>query len=104
MSKFVFAYHGGGMPETQEEQARVMEAWDRWYQELGSAIADGGAPIGRAETISPDGSVTAGGGANPVSGYTIVSAPDFEAAVVLAKGCPILSSGGSIEVCETIDM
>lgn len=104
MSKYVFAYHGGGMAETPEEQAAVMQAWERWYGELGGALADGGAPIGRAQTVATDGSVAEGGGANPLSGYTIVTADDLDAAVAMAKGCPILSSGGSVEVAETIEM
>lgn len=104
MSKYVFAYHGGGMAETPEEQAAVMQAWEQWYGELGGALADGGAPVGRAQTVGADGSVTEGGGSNPVTGYTIVTADDLDAAVAMAKGCPILSSGGSVEVAETIEM
>jgi len=34
----------------------------------------------------------------------LVAASDLEAAVSLAKGCPILSSGGTVEVAETIEM
>ena len=48
--------------------------------------------------------MTEGGGSNPLTGYTIVTADDLDAAVAMAKGCPILSSGGSVEVAETIEM
>jgi hypothetical protein len=37
-------------------------------------------------------------------GYSIIEAPDMDAAVELAKGCPILTAGGSIEVAETVDI
>jgi hypothetical protein len=104
MAKYVLAFHGGGMPETEEEQARVMAAWGAWYQQLGEAVADPGNATGASKTISPDGTVTLGGGANPLSGYTLINAANLDDAVTLAKGCPILESGGSIEVCETIDM
>jgi hypothetical protein len=104
MAKFVFAYHGGSMPETEEEGVAVMEAWNAWYGGLGASLADGGAPTGRSMTVAADGSTTEGGGANPVSGYTIVNADDLEGAVALAKGCPILGAGGSVEVAETIEM
>lgn len=104
MANYVFAYHGGGMAETEEEQAAVMAKWEAWYGDLGSAIVDGGAPIGGSKTVASDGSVSDGGGANPLSGYTVVSAGDLDSAVALAKGCPILESGGSVEVAETIDM
>ena len=49
--------------------------------------------------MSPGG-VSDGGGANPLSGYSIVSADNIDAAVDMAKGCPILEGGGSIAVAE----
>lgn len=104
MANYVLAYHGGGMPETEEEGRKVMAAWEAWYGELGSSLVDGGAPTGQAKTVAPDGSVHDGGGANPLSGYTVVSASSIDEAVALAKGCPIVSAGGSIEVAEALDM
>ena len=104
MPKYVFAYHGGGTPESESDQAAVMEAWTNWYGELGQAIADGGAPVGNSKTVAPDGTVSDGGGANPLTGYTLVEASDIDAAVTMAKGCPILTDGGSVEVAETFDM
>jgi hypothetical protein len=100
MSNYLLAYHGGGMPETDEGRVRAMEAWGKWFQNLGQAVVDGGNPVGRASTIV-DGTVSEGGGSNPVSGYTIVGAESMQAAVELARGCPVLQAGGSIEVCET---
>jgi hypothetical protein len=104
MANYLLAYHGGGMADTKEEQDRVMAAWGAWYQKLGPAVVDGGNPIGHARTIDSGGAVTDGGGANPVSGYTIVRAGNLDEAVVLAEGCPVLLSGGSIEVGETFDV
>lgn len=101
MATYLLAFHGGGMPETEEDRARVMAAWGEWYGRLGAAVVDGGNPVGMARTMSPDGSVADGGGVNPVSGYTIIAAADLDAAVEMARGCPILNAGGSIEVCET---
>jgi hypothetical protein len=48
--------------------------------------------------------VSDGGGANPLSGYSIIEAKDLDDAVRLSKGCPVLLSGGSIEVSELIAM
>ena len=64
-------------------------------------MADPGNPVAHASTIAPDGTVTAGGGANPVSGYTIIEAGSLDAAVKMAAGCPVRLGGGSIEVAET---
>jgi hypothetical protein len=35
-----------------------------------------------------------------LGGYSIASAENLEAAVVLAKGCPFLEAGGGVEVGE----
>lgn len=104
MAKYVLAFHGGGMPETEEEQAAVMAAWGAWMEGLGSALVDPGNATGQSKTIHADGSVTIGGGANPVTGYTLLETGSLDEAVSLAKDNPILQSGGSIEVLETIDM
>ena len=104
MPKYLLAYHGGGMAESEAEQAKAMAAWGAWFGSLGDAVVDGGAPTGPSRTVAADGSASAGGGPNPVSGYSLLTATDLEAAVSLAKGCPILASGGTVEVAETIDM
>ena len=51
-----------------------------------------------------DRSVANNGGANPVSGYSLIEAADIDDAVAKAKGCPILRAGGSIELAEAFDM
>jgi len=104
MAKFLLAYHGGGMPETEEEQAQVLAAWGEWYGKLGASVVDPGNPIGQARSVSSDGSVSSGGGANPVSGYSIIDVSDIDAAIDAAKGCPVLQSGGSVEVAETFNV
>jgi len=103
MATYLLAYHGGKMPETKAEQTTVMAAWDKWLKAVGAGLVDGGNPVGKAQTIAKDGKITDGGGANPVSGYSVIKASDLAAAVALAKGCPVLLGGGSIEVCETFD-
>jgi hypothetical protein len=103
MPKYVLAYHGGSVPDPEQE-TEVMNAWFSWFGELGDAIVDGGNPIGSAKTIRPDGTVTEGGGSEPLSGYSIINATDIQAAVELARGCPVLTAGGSIEVAEAIDI
>jgi hypothetical protein len=104
MATYLLAYHGGGMPQTDRERTQVMAAWGKWFQKLGKAVVDGGNPVGQTKTIASTGRVTRGGGRNPVSGYSVIKAADLETATKLAKGCPVLKSGGSIEVCETFDV
>ena len=104
MTKYLLGYHGGGMPETPEENDKVMKAWNSWMGTLGKSLVDGGNPAGAAKTVAPNGKVSDGGGANPLSGYSIIEAKDLDDAVRLSKGCPVLLSGGSIEVSELIAM
>ena len=104
MPKYLFAFHGGGTPETEADQAAVMQAWTTWLGDLGDAMVDVGNPTGAAKTLSADGSVADGGGANPLSGFSFVSATDLDAATGLAKGCPIFADGGTVEVAEVLEM
>jgi len=92
MPKYLLAYHGGGMAEGEEEQAKVMAAWGAWFGSIGDAVVDPGNPTGPSRTLASDGSASAGGGPNPITGYTLVKATDLDAAVSLAKGCPIFAS------------
>jgi hypothetical protein len=104
MAKYLLLYHGGSMPETEEAQASVMKAWDAWFHELGSAVADGGNPFtpGASKAISPDGAVSETG--STASGYSIIEADSLDAATSMAKGCPVLQGGASLEVYETFDV
>jgi hypothetical protein len=104
VAKYLLAYHGGKMPETDAERAQVMQAWEKWMGQLGAGLVDGGNPTGPSATIASSGVVSHGGGANPVSGYSFIAADNLDAAVALAKGCPILLGGGSIEVAEVINV
>ena len=100
MTDYLLLYSGGAMPETEEEQKTVIEAWNVWMGQLGSSLKDGGNPFTPAsKTISADGSVSDGGGS--ASGYSIVSADSLDAAVEMAKGCPVLQGGAQITVYET---
>jgi hypothetical protein len=104
MAKFLFVYHGGKKPETEAEVAKVMDAWGQWFGSMGSAVIDGCNPVGQSYTVQSNGSVVDNGGANPASGYSLIEASDIDDATAKAKGCPILGSGGSIEVAEAFDM
>lgn len=104
MAKFLLVYHGGSMPETQEEGVKVMAEWMAWFEGMGAAVVDGGNPVGQSSTIHAGGKVTTDGGSNPTSGYSLISADSLEQAIELAKGCPILNANGSVEVAEAMDM
>jgi hypothetical protein len=101
MANYVLVYKGGAMGATPEEQQKIMAAWGQWFGGLGQSLVDGGAPFsGQANSIGSDGSVTSGA-ASGLTGYSILKADDLAAATAMAKGCPVLTSGGTLEVLET---
>jgi hypothetical protein len=100
MPNFVLVYKGGAMGQSEAEQQQIMAQWGQWFGSLGQAIVDGGNPFGTSSSIGSDGSVKEGA-ASQLTGYSILKADDMSGATKMAKGCPVLSTGGSIEVYET---
>ena len=97
MAKFVYIYTGGGMPESEEEGARVMKAWQGFLGGFGDKLVDMGAPFGASQAVK-------GNGALEASGYSVVAADSLADAVERAKACPIFDRGGNVEVYEAIEM
>jgi len=105
MANFVLLYSGGSMPESQAEQAAVLQAWGAWYGRLGNAVVDGGNPFtSQAKSIVSDGKVSNGPVGTMATGYSIIKANSLDEAVEMAKGCPVLQSGGQITVYETFQV
>lgn len=103
MPNFLLIYHGGKEPQTPEEGDAMMAAWMAWFNEMGEAVVDGGNPVGQSHTVSAAG-ITPDGGPNPVSGYTVIAAQTHEDACKMAKGCPVIGEGGSIEVAQIYEV
>ena len=102
MGNYLFAYRGGGMPETDEEREAVMAAWGAWFGGLGEAVVDPGNPFAGSASLDPGGA-TSEGAPSGLTGYTVVKAGDLASATEMAKGCPVLTSGGSVDVYETFE-
>jgi hypothetical protein len=104
MANYMFAYSGGnGVAADPAQRDAQFAKWGQWFEQLGPAIVDGGAPTGTAKTVSTGGSVS-DGGSRRLTGYSIVSADSLDSAVELAKGCPVLEVGGAVDVYEAIEM
>ena len=91
MSNYVFAYHGGKKPESQEEGAKLMARWKAWVGGLGDAVVNPGTPLGNSKTVSADG-VSDDGGPNPLMGFSIIKADSMDAALEMAKAARTLKS------------
>lgn len=102
MAKYVLAYRGGAMAETEEAQQAAMAAWGAWFGSLGDAVVDGGNPFGPGTVVTSSG--TGGSATAGLTGYSILAAPDLDAAAELAAGCPIVQEGGSVDVYETFEV
>jgi hypothetical protein len=102
MNKYLLLYSGGSMPQSETEQKQVLQAWDSWMGKLGKALLDGGDPFTpQAKSILTDGSVKDGPVNGMASGYSIIEAESLDAAVQMARSCPVLQGGAKISVFET---
>jgi hypothetical protein len=104
MAKYVLLYSGGSTPESEEAQAASMQAWMGWFGQLGADVLEIGDPFGGASSTITAGGEVRSGGSLGATGWSAISATSLEDAVSKAKGCPLLSEGGSVDVYETIDM
>ena len=102
MSNYLFAYHGGKMPESPEEGAKLMARWEAWMGSLGDALVNPGNPLGKSKIVS-SGGVSDDGGPNALTGFSVVKADSMDAALEMAQGCPHLGYG-TVEVAEAMEM
>jgi len=101
MGKYVLAYVGGRMADTDAERQEQMAKWGAWFGQLGEAIVEPGAPFGPSASLDSAGAVGQGVSSG-LGGYSILQADSLAAATELAKGCPVLAAGGSVDVYETL--
>jgi hypothetical protein len=66
---------------------------------LGPAVVDAGNPFGPSTSV---GNGAADGATSGLTGYSVLNADTIAAAAELARDCPVLDTGGSVDVYETI--
>lgn len=106
MAKFMLIYRDPSQPTTPpspEEMQAFLAMWGEWFEKCGAAIVDGG------DALKPGGRVLKAGVVSDgpyvetkevIGGFSIVQADDYEAAVAIARDCPIARVGGAIEIRE----
>lgn len=88
----------------EREQVRLFERYNAWVGELKTrGIFKGGVPLGEGGRIlrAEGGQVVESAMAETrqvLTGYFIVDAFDMDEAVAIARGCPALTHGETIEV------
>jgi hypothetical protein len=88
MSEFVYLYREASMPASPQAMQDRMVKWLAWFKDLeqkGHVVALGH-PLNRTD----------GGVVRDKKGS--LEAKDFEQAVKLSTGCPLLDEGGLVEV------
>jgi hypothetical protein len=103
MPQYIITYLGGNQPSSPEEGKQHFEKYKQWLSSLGDSAVSPANPLKNTSTVNSDGTVTTGG-ATTMSGYTIIESDSMEAALTIAKACPFLDIGGSLEVSELIQM
>ena len=103
MPQYVIVYLGGDQPSSPEEGKQNFTKYMGWLSSLGDSAVSPANPLKNTSTINPDGTVTKGS-TTTMSGYTILETDSMEAALSIAKACPFLDIGGSLEVSELAEM
>jgi hypothetical protein len=106
MSEFVYLYREAAMPASAQAMQDRMGKWFAWFKDLeqNGHIVAFGHPLNRTDggvVRDNKGSLTDGPYAETkdiVIGYSVIEAKDFEEAVKLSTGCPLLDDGGLVEV------
>ena len=107
MANFLFVYRG--KPDshaklTPDEMQNIMQKWTDWIGEgfakgwlvdAGDALTEEGKVVHENKVVTDGPFVEA---KEIVGGYSIVSAASISAAAEIAKGCPGLIGGGTVEV------
>ena len=107
MAKFLFVYRGRGdamAKMTPQEMQKNMQKWEKWIGEgmqkgwmvdPGDGLTQEGCVV-NAKKVATDGPFVES--KEIVGGFSIVEADTLNAAAKLAKGCPALLTGGTVEV------
>jgi hypothetical protein len=99
MNTYVLAFRSQPDRATPED---ADEKWGAWFAELGSSIANPGSRVGDSVTVAAD---QPGDPATAViTGFMLVNADTLAGASDLARGCPGLADGVSVEVGELVEM
>jgi len=111
MKDFLFLFRMNGAPAGSPDEMQAMTK--RWMDWIGG-IAAQNKLTDRGNRLFPAGKVVKPGNVitdgpyteikESIGGYTIVKAYSLEEATELAKGCPGLSVGASVEVREIREM
>ena len=103
MKQFVLVYLGGNQPTDPEAAQKHFTKYTEWLSSLGESLVVPTIPLKDTHNISLGGEVREGG-SSAMSGFTILKADSIDEALSIAKECPFLEIGGSLEVSEMMQV
>ena len=105
MPTYMYLYRGPApTAATAEESAERAAAFGAWMDKVGAALVDVGSPFVASGSVRDDG---AEGSAAQLIGYTLVDAPDLDAAKALTDGLPFLAGRDgtcAVDIFELMSM
>ena len=104
MKEFLFIFRGGMPMDSPEVIQSHMLEWRDWMDGLakqgklfgGQPLESGGKTVTGSNKVFTDGPFIES--KEMVGGYLLIKAADINEATELSKGCPILPTGGIVEV------
>ena len=93
-----------------EQMQAIMKKWMDWMGSIAAQnklVSQGNRLGNEGKTVKPGNVITDGPYVEikeSVGGYIVVRAESVEEAAELAKGCPILTVGGNVEVRPIVEM
>lgn len=94
---------------SEEASMAIKKSWGQWIGGIG-----GKARLVSSHQLGLEGKVMSGGSqvregfeikdAQSISGNLVLKATDLEEACEMAKGCPILAVGGTVEIRNTLNV
>jgi hypothetical protein len=91
MSAYLFTFRS---PDRYAPDSGTFEEWSRWQLELGVRLMDRGNPAFASAVVGAEAASTT------LGGYSVIRATSLDAALGIARGCPLLRYGGGVEVGE----
>jgi hypothetical protein len=91
MATYLFTFRP---PAGYAPSADTFGAWSDWQLSLGARLKDRGNPGFAAMSLGASAADTT------LGGYSLIRAGSLDAAVALARGCPMLNGEGAVEICE----
>ena len=99
MATYMIVYLGGEQPSDPEAQKKHFADYRAWLGSLGEALVSPANPLKDTHVISGEGKVSPGT-QSTMSGFTVIETDSMQSALDMARTCPFLDIGGTLEVSE----